>query len=287
MPVSFTELTGSPTVRIANGTFVGSRRFMIPWSNSIDFAVELLGGYRNIGGTFNFTGPSSFPGVPQAICRDAQFDPFPDDKIDTNAGATLASNTNQPPYAIVTAQYTIEQNNNGQQKRSDQPSVPNGTYLTYNGNLGAEYMTIPGRTFVWYLTGEPVAPDVNPGILIPTEDFTLSWERVPYQLVPWTAIRNARGRVNSSTFMGHVAETVLFLGAQTTYEHQFSGDVLMKLIYNFKVREVKSTAGSTLFGWNHFYCETADSGEHWLKVADEDANFPYATADLTTLFSFA
>lgn len=278
MPVSFEELTGSPTVRISSGSFAGTRKFKIAWGDSVDFAVELLGGYRNIGGSFVTTGPAIFPGFNQAICRDAQFDPFPDDAISTPSSALLSVSTNQPPYAIVTATYAIEANNNGKQKRPDQPSVPNGTFLTYNGNFGAEYLTIPGRTFVWYIDGEPVAPDVNPGILIPTEDFTLTWERVPYQLAPWAAIEAARGRINSSTFMNKAVGTVLFLGCQTSYEHQFGSDVLVRLVYSFKVKTN---------GWNYFYRETASGGNHWLEICDEDLNRPYLSSAFTGLFAFA
>jgi hypothetical protein len=287
MPVPFEELAGSPRIRIANGHFSATREFKIAWSDTISFAVELLGGYQNIGGTFVFSDPAIFPNVPQAICRDIEFDPFPSDMISTNASAALTGSTNLPPFALVTARYSIPAHNNRRQRRKHQPEVPAGTYLTYRGELGAESLSIPGRTFKWSGDDEPLCEDISPSTLIPTEDIALLWERVPIELAPWNAMRDARGKVNSGNFFNHGPGTVLFLGAETAFEHQLVGDVLVNLTYRFKVREVQSTASSTtLFGWNHFYRRDAIAGEHWLQLVDDDANPRYSSVDLQTLFTF-
>lgn len=287
MPIPFEELAGSPRIRIAEGRFTATREFKIAWGDSVSFAVELLGGYQNVGGSFVFSEPAIFPGVPQAVCRDVEFDPFPLDKIATNASAALVGNTNLPPFALVTARYTIPANNNRRQRRKHQPDVPPGTFLTYSGELSAEYCTVPARTFRWSADDSPLADDFGASLLIPTEEIVLMWERVPYELAPWDAIRDARGKLNDAPFFNHAAGTVLFLGAETAFEHQFGGDVLVRLTYRFKVREVQSTASATtLLGWNHFYRDEAVAGEHWLELVDHDANSPYASVDLMTLFTF-
>lgn len=287
MPVSFEELVGSPRIRIADGRFMATREFKIAWADTVDFAVELLGGYRNVGGTFVFSEPAIFPGVPQAICRDIDLDPFPTDKIVTNASASLVGNTNLPEFALVTARYAILPHNNRRHRRKHQPDVPPGTFLTSHSAVGTEQAALASCALQWKVDDEPFDPDIMFGKLLPTEELTEIWEKVPIDLAPWDAIRDARGKVNDAPFLNHGAGTVLFLGAETSYEHQILGDALVKLTYHFKVREVPSTATpDTLFGWNHFYRALANAGEHWLEIADQDDNAPYPSFDFGRLFSF-
>ncbi|MBX3411566.1 MAG: hypothetical protein KF708_02520 [Pirellulales bacterium] len=287
MPIAFEELVGSPRIRIADGRFFATREFKIAWSDTIDFAVELLGGYRNIDGTFVFSEPAIFPGVPQAICRDVDLDPFPPDKIVTSASSSLVGNTNLPEFALVTARYTIPLHNNHRQKRKHQPEVPPGTFLTSQSEVGSEQATLPGCAMQWKEDESPFDGDMVLGKLLPTEELTEIWEKVPIELAPWDAIRDARGKVNDAPFLNHAAGTVLFLGAETTLENQLAGDVLVKLTYRFKVREVPSTSSpDLLFGWNHFYRGAAHAGEHWLEIADLDHNAPYPAFDFMKLFTF-
>src|SRR5690606_22757392 len=113
--------------------------------------------------------------------------------------------------ARVTATYrTLFDGDN--RSRKDLPDVPEGTVLTYSADLGAEYVSTPGRTWRWEnATGEPLAEDIHPGLLIPTGAFQLVWQRVP--LPPWDKVRELRGKVNASEFVGAPPGTVLFLGA--------------------------------------------------------------------------
>ena len=126
--------------------------------------------------------------------------------------------------------------------------------------------------------------DVNPGVLVPSEEFTLGWSRVP--LPPWDTIRDLAGKVNNATFLNYPAGTVLFVGSEARHDFQIVDTGLWRIDYHFKVRLVHGTgAGNPNLGWNYFYREQAASSEHWLEVVDEDGNNVYQSGDLTTLFT--
>jgi hypothetical protein len=198
---------------------------------------------------------------------------------------SLVSSPNDYPYALVTAHYrTLYDRDN--QPRDDLPAVPEGTILTYSGDLGAEYLTVPGR--VWHWDAPPANPqvpdDIQPALLLPSGAYRLTWRRVP--LPPWSAIRQLRGKVNASTFVGAGAETVLFLGARATREFQFLDEGgFWRMEYSF-LESTKTLSGGAQAGWNHFYKETAAGGEHWVRILDADGNPPYRTGDFSQLFLF-
>jgi len=151
--------------------------------------------------------------------------------------------------------------------------------------LGAETVRTPGRLWRYAIDdAPPVDDDVNPGLLIPTGNVQLTWLRVPSP--PWNAQRLLRGKVNGSTFLGAPAGTLLFLGVRAVREFQLlDDDALWRIDYHF-AEQTKPLAGGGFGGWNHFYREEADDGEHWLPIADADGNPPYAAGDFSALFQF-
>ncbi len=288
MAVPFEELEGSPTVALADGKLSATRRFKIAWSERFAFLRELYGGYRVVGATFTYTPPQPFPGAPQLIALSIEIQPFPPDRPDGAGVTTLSSATNAFEFALVTAVYAIpEHGNDSRKQRSDLPNVPLGTYLHYSSDIGAEYVVVPGRFWTW---GDglpvPVPEDVNPGILVPTEDFTLTWSRVP--LPPWTAMRDLRGKINSATFLGHAVGTVMFLGVRTARDFQIEDTGLWRLEYHFKVNAKESTKTANLkLGWNFFWRKEDAAGEHWIDIEDDaTGDAPYAAGDFSALFEF-
>lgn len=284
MAVPFEELSDSPQESFADGRFSATRRLKVNWADRLDLVVELYGGYRLVGGQFVFTPPAPYPSVPQALVTDVRIEPFPPGKPDGSGVTTLGSATNAYPFAIVTATYRIQFDTDNA-SRSDLPGVPDGTFLTFDSDVGVESQHTPGRTWKWDSVSEKVPPDIQPGIFIPSEEFTLAWHRVPSP--PWDKIRDLRGKVNTTTFLNHPAGTVLFTGGRTERQFQVTGSGFWRLAYRFKVKEVESTASAgTLFGWNRFYREKASASEHWLEIKDEDGNLPYRSGDLNLLFQF-
>ena len=285
MGVAFEELEGSPSFRLAEGRFQGTRKFKVAWEDVVDFVIELVGGYRLVSEEWVYTPPATYPLVQQATVGEVTSEPFPPDRPDGASVVDLSTGTNEYAWALVTAQYRIRRED-GNKSRADLPDVPTGTVLTYSSDLGLEYETVPGRTFVWVGDSEPVSDDRYPGLVVPTEELTLSWQRVPSP--PWDAIRDLRGKVNGATFLNHAPGTVLFVGARTNREFQLLDPGLFRLDYHFRVREVASTvSASTRFGWNHRYRAEASGGEHWLEIVDASGNRPYGAGDFLELFTFA
>ncbi|MGE0609284.1 MAG: hypothetical protein AB7O62_19490 [Pirellulales bacterium] len=281
---AFEELDDSPRFHITEYGTSAVRRFLVAWPQWQDFARQLVGSFQIIGGGYSFVLPSHLL-LNNLIVSELTVDPWPADRITSGALFSLGSSPNDYPHALVTATYrTIYDHDN--RPRPDLPDVPAGTILTYAADLGAEYITVPGR--VWQWADPPDNPklpdDVNPGLLLPSGAYRLVWRRVAQP--PWTAIRSLRGKVNHASFVGAPAGTVLFLGAKVTREFQFLEEGgFWRVEYSFleSTREL-SSGGSG--GWNHFYKQQAVAGEHWVAIQDEDGNAPYRAGDLTALFQF-
>jgi hypothetical protein len=284
MPIPFEELDGSPRFRIAEGGTTAVRRFLVAWPNWQAFARELLGTYQVVGAGFSFIAPSHVL-LDNLIVAELAVDPWPEEKITSGPMLSLASSPNDYPYAVVTAHYrTLYDQNN--RPRPDLPDVPAGTVLTYTADVGAEYLTVPGRTWHWVAPpDDPKLPeDQSPGLLVPSGAYQLTWRRVPQP--PWDAIRRLRGHVNGAAFVAAPAGTVLFLGARVQREFQFLEEGgFWRIEYSF-LESTKELSDGTLAGWNHLYKETAVAGEHWVPIADADDNPPYPDGDFNDLFQF-
>jgi hypothetical protein len=284
--VTFEELEGSPKILINQQGVSATRTFKVAWADWQSLAQELIGIWRLLGGATYFVSPISFPGMTNLIVSDVVVEPYQPESPDANPQVSLGAFTNTyKGGAKLTAGYRtrFDQNNN---QRPDLPSVPRGTYLTYTADLSAELMTVPGRTFEWVGTSpaEFLADDVNPGILLPTGRFTLMWHRVLQP--PWTAIRNARGKVNNATFLSAPTGTVLFLGAQVTRQFQFIDDGgFWQIEYSFSENLKELTTGAKV-GWNYLYKDKKVGAEHWCEIRDHDGRNPYLSADFAPLFQF-
>lgn len=282
MAIPFEELAGSPTAHFHDGSFTAKRRLLVAWDQSISFLVELYGGWRLIGNELSYDPPSNFPGVPAALVTDVTIEPFPADNPQASPGMTLQSSTNSYDRALLNVTYGINFDLDNR-SRSDLPAVPAGTYLNYRSDVGLESVVTPGRNWKWVADSAALGDDVRPTIVTPTENFTLTWYRVPQP--PWNAIRNLRGRVNDAEFLNFAAGTVLFLGGETRRDYQVLDTGMWRLAYHFKVRTVASTATAGVQrGWNHLYRRNASASEHWLEIADQDNNRPYASGSFDELF---
>ena len=282
MPVAFEELEGSPKIRIAESGTIATRIFRIAWDDWINFARTLVGSYEVVGGTFQFTPPLAFPGMPNLVVSDIDVEPFDAGNPDGSNVSTLTSGTNQYPDAgaRVTARYRNRFDvDNGQ--REDLPDVPEGTYLTYDADLSLETVSTPGRTWHWDDgSGEPLPPDVRPKLIVPTGSFRLVWHRVV--LPPWTVIRDLRGHLNAEPLLGAPAESVMFCGARICRAFQFiEQGGFWQVEYYFNERTVPLSSNSG--GWNHVYRD--DSGG-WERVKDTGDAPPHPSGDLTQLFAF-
>lgn len=288
MTIAFEELAGSPRIRISEDGLVAVRTFRVAWDDWRALVHALVGTFRVVGLATQFVPPIRFPGLPNLVVAELDVEPFDPRNPDGSAGVTLGARTNAYPAggARITATYRTL-GDETDRARDDLPDVPEGTYLTYSGQLGAERLRVPGRAWRWS-TGDPadrVADDVNPGVLVPSGDFTLRWHRVPRP--PWSAIRRLRGKVNAAPFVGSSAGLVLFLGVRATRRFHFLDDGgYWELEYRFSESARTLSDGATKVGWNHFFREQAHAGEHWVPIEDRDGAPPYAAGDFAELFAF-
>lgn len=285
MTIDFEELAGSPRIQASQQGVVAVRSFRVAWQDWPALVRLLLGTGRVVGQATRLVRPPAFPGLRNLMVTDVAVEAFDPESPDGQGDVTLVGRTNG--YAggarlTVTYRTLFDENS---QSRPGLPRVPEGTYLVFAAELGAEYLTVPGRVWHWNAPGDPAVPDdVNPGLLVPTGAYRLVWLRVPRP--PWSAIRSLRGKVNQAEFIGAAAGTVLFLGAKATREFQFFDEGgFWRLEYSF-VEQTKALAGGGQAGWNHFYKEQAVGGEHWIAIADASGNPPYASGDFAALFAF-
>ena len=299
--IPFEELAGSPTIRINEKGCEGTRVFRTPWETWRDFVKEIVGYSDLIGYVASMATPLSFPGFGNMLVDTIDVVPFEDSAPD-GGYVDLYYYTNSyngapvEPYgggAKVTVKYKTKDDSDNNDK-NDKPEVPEGTTLSISGDFGAEYQTIPGRIWTWPDT-KPLPADQNPGILIPTITWNMSWERVP--LPPWTAIRSSLGTTNQSTFYGVAADHMLFLGGDI--ERQFSMQTnfaLYKLTYKFAERHLQGYApnGAGGFtqrdaGWNEYIRFNPAVKTNPITVEhifDGNTKPPYQSTNFANLFKF-
>lgn len=289
MPAAFEEWAGSPTLRTDRaGGFYATRVFKVAWSDTVEFYADLYGVEAPFGG------PVAFPGIPMLIVKEASFDPFPEDSIVTAASSTLTGNTNQPLYAKVTVTYDVPQFTNGQSPSSQggEPGPDTGTFISEEFTSAAEILTIPGRGLKWQSGGQKLPEDKPGGVLIPKDQLVVSWDRVPYNRIPFSAIQAAKGKLNNATFYGYPAGCVLFSSHALSRQFGLDGRVTCQLRYTFDCVIKQATAGSGgPYGWNYLWNDKplSPSAEHWSKaVTAEGGKTMYAEdGNFNTLFRLA
>lgn len=268
MPVSFEELEGSPTIAINADGMQATRVFRVAWSDWQDFVRDLTGGWRPVGDSFELIEPKSFPGLDNVVIDEVHITPLDPHNPDGQEVQTLTRGTNSYPQAGAKVVATYKSRADADPENDD-PDIPKGTVLTYSSDLGGETITIPGRAYTWGAGGDKLPADVNPGVFMPTGSYTLKWDRVASP--PWSAIRNTRGKINSTAFHGAAARTVLFLGARASRQFEFlHGATLWSLEYSFAERAVE---------WNKFF--RVETGV-WTEINPK----PYAEASFSNLFTF-
>ncbi len=280
MPVDFEELEGSPKISLSRKELIGVRSFKINWADWPAFVGAIWGYWLVIGDSVSYVQTSNFYGLPGLSPSDLQIEPFQPESPLPSLISLAGFQTNYA-YARVTVKYTPFPLADGRK-----PQVPNGTFLVASGDVSAQYMTLPGRTWKWS-DGTIVEDDVNPGILLPEETINLSWRWVPQP--PWTAMRQARGCVNDAEFMGYDSEQVLFVGARWEREFQVNDTPLWRVDYHFQVKNVQSTSSpGTSYGHNYFYRRNPGVGDdNWQRIVSvQTGAAPFQSADFSQLFQF-
>lgn len=291
--ITFEEHDGSPIIDGNRQGASATRKFVLAWADVENFLLEVFGVQVQIGTTVRAENPVPFPGNNDRLLPDAY-------SVEPHAGAaqgsgvtTLSSGTNTFTQALVTVKYK-EQIDSGAfglgGGGSVSITVPEHTYLTYETDDGAEYLSTQGRAWKWDTVPLNEVPyDIGINVLVPTTMHKLTWHNAIRP--PVTAIKQLRGLVNSAEFAGFAAETLLFVGAQRqrTFAPSNSNAVLKNTLWNmaytFAERLVRDTGGSPAGGHNHFF--NPELG-YWQKVKAKAApnDPPYTGGDFSALFEY-
>lgn len=154
----------------------------------------------------------------------------------------------------------------------------NDNLLTRKWSFSGELMTLPGNQLKW-IDGTPVQQEeISASKLIPSIEHSITLLRRPS--IPWTAIRENIGKVCDGTFEGATDETLLFSGAEVSFEFNATGSKMFTLDLRFNERFIKQ--GAQTFGWNHFYRK----GTGWQKLTDDQGELIYPkSSDFADLFA--
>ena len=280
MPVAYEELEGSPRLSQNRTTQTGVRKFLVNWSDHVQFSLDLWGGWTVVGSSKILLPTARYPGLPHLWVSDVQVEPF-GDKITANSQSLLSSDgPNSYEKALVTVKYEPIPGGSNDAGGKDSkpgdsggtaPTAPEGTSLEFSCEDAVELITIPGRNLKWQADNKALGDDRPVTVEYGTENWTFSWSRVPSP--PWTSIRIKRGAVNNATFCGEPEGHVLFIGTRAKRMYAPNASPLWSIDFRFKTRSEK---------WNKSFRQSTSS---WETVVRDDGSALYAGADFLSLFA--
>jgi hypothetical protein len=258
-----------------NGPYFHVQYYISNWNDSDRFCNALKG-------ITTVTGPSGAPTVTRGIPHQHPLSPnlvCVSASVVEGLGKPILAATGYPNYdggAFVQAEYRpAPYDFSGPSNLGNQfdPATPI-LWCTQELDFATETFTIPDHTFTYSsgpLSGQ--TSGVPAKFSIPLTTLSLTFHQLPY--IPMIAVRALRGRVNSLTFLGAVAGTVLFSGGKTTREYTADGSVVQKVVLTFMERD-------PLHPWNSLPSRTSLT---WYPVSDGTTKM-YDTKDLTPLVQF-
>ncbi len=281
MTVAFKELAGSPVETYGPEGLHAERTLLCAWDDREQLVEQLLGDGYEHGGSSR----AAYPDKPDIVAIRVRCEPFTDDVVPQTLSELTEGLNRYQGFAKVTVHYELMV----AADREELPAIETGTFLTYRQDVDRETVLLSGDSLTW--EDEPaewVPQTAVPTIRIPIVEHHLTWHRVVRP--PWQAMRQCVGTVNSGTFLGAAAETVLCDGA--TAEREFlrvSGsadtELAWRISYVFREKAVKTGDGS-IVGFNHSYRSLPTNDPGWDRLVDGAGNRPYPSGDFTPLFQF-
>lgn len=295
MSIIFEELDGSPTINFSvEGPPSAKRRLLVSYSDWTDFVDSLLGS----GGEFGVL-RSTFPGYANMYVTSVECEPFnpvadhspsfTDPQVDVN---TYIGTEAKPGKMLLEVRYrTLQQDLSGTPFQGNDIELPDDVLLDYTVNSGGEFMTFESSDLAWETRWEnPVKTPATKRVSVTTHELTFYNVFYP----PYTAIALAKGKVNSTAWLGFKPETLLFEGA--TFRRSWAGSDpaggsawKWQMTYTFVERYVYE--GGVFYGWNHTWCpETETSNGGWDRLRRFNGTsyeYTYGTTSFASLFQFA
>lgn len=216
------------------------------WTDRIGFRQLLLGGSRLVGGVITTTAPYAHPNYSWMLVCDVRAEMAP--------GSTGYTNDSNNFIACDYARLTVEFN-------QLDPLDLGEEKIEFSGRM----ITAPPEMFTWASDGEALLSSEAPGII----EVKASLERTINTVasLPLTTIFGLIGKVNSSTYLGGAAETMLYLGASSQRRYTTFGSKCWSLTHKIDFSAA---------GWNQFL--RASTGDY-----EELDPKPYDSADFTPL----
>ena len=254
MPVATEELAGSPELTFNRaGQASAKRRFLIAWSDIEAFTQEVIGLDFTQSPVLSSFPAQAMPGFPALIADTVNVSPF-------NMKPDSASPPTYEAGALVEVNYVIP----------DKEFTDDGIFYTRSASVGAEFLTFPDSSLKWASDNEKLDESSSSGLLLPAIQHSLTYHNV--STVPWSAIRGAVGKINSSGFLDGAAECVLFEGCVIRLDDNRPGMALYEVDYSFSEKPQS---------WNLFL----RPGSGWENVLIDGPNIPpYETASFSGIF---
>lgn len=305
MTVDFDEIQGSPKFDYGPDGWTAVREGYTAWTDIDTFIAELLAPTITAGQTPIQGAPKSFPTNTNLRVANIHIEPELTSQTGPNANEDFETLISYQ-RAKWTIRYETQRGsfpNNENEALEEGDPVP---FLSHRWSAGGEFLTLNNSGLEWSTDSGAVSEDVNAGLLIPTIEHQITWERVVRP--PFNGIRATLGKVNEargSFATGTIyKETLLFVGAELERQVMSDGKRAWKVAYRFSERAVEATdTGSdsiqaivsgavettTIGGWNHFYRQL-DGKTGFYRLAkklegDVTDAFIYPLANFAALFT--
>lgn len=163
-----------------------------------------------------------------------------------------------------------------------------GRYVTYKSKPGLRQLVLNRSAVKRSDTSRPIPEGVP--VPVPYEDIELTWHQIPESALNTTVWGETQGRVNSDTFLGRPAETLLMEAPEIVSREGLFGarsyDVIFRMRY---YPQYDKGTPPTARGWNYILLPIGDAATASLdmvKMTINTANTetPFSTADFTRCF---
>lgn len=236
--IAFAELVGidggpSPTISGGRKDRAATRVGTIGWTNIDALLLECFPNPPSL--------PGTYPGVSYLYCDRVEIEPWP--AIPPQGHISYASGIAVYTYAKVTIHYQTLQYD---------PS----TMLSWKRSYSVEAIELKSVGLKWSDTGNPIKQeDVKAYKSVPIIEHVITRHRANASL--GSTFQTEVGKVNSATWNGAAAETLMFTGAEEDLQVGTAGSIEYTRTIHFKERRAQF-AGS-VYGWNATLRQEADA----------------------------
>lgn len=277
--MSYDELAGSPRESLnEHYGSIAERKFLIPFTDRLTFAQAIVG--------------TAYPNFPQARVTSVDLQPWHDELIPS--GTIVDPALQSAGYGTQPCLVTVKYGPDFTQKTwpSDFPkptTIRSGTELRYRIGGSVLYQVLPDGALAWESAGTDSGSGYTDFVdspatrmLIPVREIELQWDFVDDP--PIETLDAFMGTVNSTTFIGSPAETLLF-------ENYFIEDSFRaapvnphtnRVIVNLRQRKINGASPGEFYGWNHEYRADIDA---WDRVFLSNGNARYQGVSMNNMFA--